>query len=162
MAAALRAHPPSAQPSERRRRLLREIAIRPLFRKMAARLGIDVTRAWGRGLEDMLLAGLERCAACAQPKGCQAWLARAGHALGTPPFCPNARLLEACRIMDPYAILPPVRGGARPAGTSDLAAMLADPLVRQVMRGARPKTVQLLTLLSGQAQRLVARAVGVI
>lgn len=100
MAQALHAQPPSTQPNERRRRLLRELAIRPLFRKMAARQGVDVTGTWGRGLEDMVLAGLERCAACPQPKGCQAWLARTGHCLGTPPFCPNARLLEACRIME--------------------------------------------------------------
>lgn len=93
--------------SERRKLVLRHIERHPLFERMAARRGIDLAGRWWTGLESMLLRALGRCRGCGQSRACRRWLlsaAAAGEAY--PAFCPNAQMLEACRIMDPGAPAP--------------------------------------------------------
>jgi hypothetical protein len=145
-----------ALPNERRRGVLQRLAIHPLFRRMAARQGIDLTAGWGRGQERLLRDALDRCAACAQPRSCQAWLATARQGPGYPSFCPNAEAIEACRIMDPDAF--PLPGTGRlSAHALRLKEALADPLVQQVMRADRRNTLRLLAVLSGTPRRLIER-----
>lgn len=94
---------------ERRKLVLRYIERHPLFERMAARRGIDLAGRWWTGLESMLLRALGRCRHCGQSKACRRWLVSAAASEDYPAFCPNARVLEACRIMDPGAPGPGAR-----------------------------------------------------
>lgn len=139
---------------EKRRSLLQRLTIHPLFREMAVRQGINLGGGWTRGVEHMLLDALDRCAACAQTRSCRAWMARTPHAVGPPRFCPNGRILAACRIMDPRAA---TDERPDPMQSPQLAELLSDPLVARVMRAARFDTMRLLAKLSGRPRRLVER-----
>lgn len=144
--------------NERRRLVLRQIELHPLFREMAARQGIDVAGRWWNGLESMLLRALGRCARCGHSKACRAWLRRAAPDNVAPAFCPNSRVLEACRIMDPGT--PPRPGDGRnsaPARPVSLTELLDDPLVRQLKRPDRGGLRRLLGAVLGELRRLATR-----
>lgn len=144
--------------NERRRLVLRHLELHPLFQDMAARQGIDLAGRWWNGLESMLLRALGRCAHCRQTKACRAWLSRAAPGAAYPAFCPNSRVLEACRIMAPDTL--PHSGDGRniecpqPASLTEL---LDDPLVRQLKRPDREGIRRLLDAVLGRPRRLAAR-----
>lgn len=87
--------------AERRKLVLRHLDLHPLFQKMAAHQGIDLTGGWWDGLESMLLRALGRCRHCGQSQACRSWVRTAAPRATCPVFCPNGRVFEACRIMDP-------------------------------------------------------------
>ena len=125
-------------PGEDRIRLLYRMRARRLFWRMMTRQGIDPAGGWWQGAEPMMARAAANCAACPKTDICRAWLDGEGSpGAGVPDFCPNGRAIEAARIMDPKAADlhdgPDRAGGAEP----DLAALLADPLVRLVMKADR-------------------------
>jgi hypothetical protein len=126
--------------NERRRLVLRHLDLHPLFQEMAACQGIDLMGRWWNGLESMLLRALGHCARCRQSKACRAWLRRAAPANPFPAFCPNNRILEACRIMDDGAAqLSMHEPNTIPERPMTLAELMADPVVRQVIKADRPR-----------------------
>ncbi len=80
-----------------------------LFYKMIARQGIDLAGGWSRGLEAMIQVALQSCNRCAHKTACESWLKRR-RTQDYPGFCPNAGIIEACRILDPQA--PPLASQA--------------------------------------------------
>jgi hypothetical protein len=101
---------------------------------MTARQGIDFTVGWWRGLEDKVFKALQKCELCANKKACRDWLAADGGRASYIAFCPNAGLIETCRILD--------RGTSRPniepfeafsCEEPSLAEILAEPIIQLVM-----------------------------
>ncbi len=149
------------QANERRKLVLRHIDLHPLFQGMAVRQGIDLEGRWWHGLESMLLRALVRCAGCGQSRACRRWSRAAAPGEAYPAFCPNTRVLEACRIMDPDAPPRPNDDWHRlPQQHPTLREVLADPGVQQVMRADRRALDRLLGSLAGAPRRLLRRLSG--
>ncbi len=121
---------PSVTPSEDRIRLRYRMRVRHLFRQMMARRGVDLNGAWWHGLEGMLARAMERCADCPAASICQDWLDHASASDPSPAFCPNARTIEACQIMQSSSN----DGDAAP---ETVAELLSDPMVQQAMAADR-------------------------
>ncbi len=119
-------------PREQRRCLIERIAAHRLFHRMTARQGIDLTGGWWHGLEDKVFAALEKCELCARKKACRDWLEADGPLASYVTFCPNAGLIETCRISGRDA----PRLGAEPLASCPepgLSEILAEPIVQLVM-----------------------------
>jgi Family of unknown function (DUF6455) len=120
---------------EDRVRLLYRMRARELFWRMLQRQGIDPGRRWWFGSETMVARAVDKCAACPAIAACRSWFS-APQSERVPGFCPNARVIEACRIMDGAAMpleLAEPRGRADPSVTE----LLAEPIVKQLMRADR-------------------------
>jgi len=119
---------------EDRHRLFALIQRNELFSRMVRHQGLDFSGTWWRGFEYLIGRALGRCARCPQPGDCRNWLDQT-HATGAyPSFCPNTTIIEACRIMDPGAPGPGRLDTDEWADIEcDLAEILDDPLVRQMM-----------------------------
>lgn len=147
--------------NQRRRLVLRHIDLHPLFQGMAVRQGVDLAGRWWDGLESMLLRALGRCGRCRQTEACRRWSRTASPARAYPAFCPNARILEACRIMDPEAPPRPNDDWHRLSHRSPgLKEVIADPCVQQIMRADRRGSDRLFNLLSGAPKHLLRRLRG--
>jgi hemerythrin-like domain-containing protein len=104
------------------------------FHRMVTRQGVDLAGAWRLGFGDRIFAALGRCEACPHAQSCRAWFR-----LQSPPasyiaFCPNAKLIETCRILDSGA--PSLETGGREAAAGrepTLAEVLAEPIVQLLM-----------------------------
>ena len=131
---------PNATPvtaGEDRLRLLYRMRARRLFWRMMTRQGIDPTGRWWYGAEPMIARATANCAACSATTTCAAWLDGDADGYGTPGFCPNGRLIEAARIMDPKA--PPLADGREADAVQEpnLAELLAEPIVELMMTADR-------------------------
>ncbi len=128
----------------------RFMAHRP-FRHMLARQGVDLAGSWWRGLESMIFRALRTCSRCRRAPECRAWLAQE-HANETcPSYCPNSRIIEACRILDPRAPAPHPPGAGRiDRGDPPITVVLADPLVEQMMEADGVSAAALKDLLTGR------------
>src|ERR1041385_120877 len=120
--------------TEDRHRLAELIRHNELFYRMTSLQGINLAGPWWRGLEYMIGRALGRCARCKQKDACRDWLGQEHADQQYPAYCPNVRTIEACRIMDPKA---PALGGnelGAPAQVEhDLAELLSDPIIQQLM-----------------------------
>jgi hypothetical protein len=131
----------------------RFMAHRP-FRQMLARQGVDLAGTWWRGLEGMIFRALRACSRCSRAPECRTWLAQ-GHANeACPSFCPNSRIIEACRILDPRAPAPHPPGAGRvDRGDPPITALLADPLVERMREADGVSASALQELLTSHATR---------
>ena len=82
----------------------RMIAHRP-FRRMMARQGIDLAGSWWREFEQHIFGAMGRCRLCANAHLCRSWLDSDRPRAEYVRFCPNAGIIEACRILSPDAVL---------------------------------------------------------
>jgi len=118
---------------EEERRAIERARSHQLFHQMMRRQGIDPTARWSRSLEDMIFRALGACRGCASTERCRRWLQADGPLASYVAFCPNAELVETCRLLDPAA--PALDAGAASAPVSrepTLAELLADPLIRSL------------------------------
>ncbi len=122
-------------PGEDRIRLLYRMRARRLFWRMMMKQGIDPTRPWWHGAERMIAHATANCAACPRTEICRTWLDGDEPVRGVPSFCPNGRAIEAARIMDPQAM--PLVDGGKPKAEACLAELLADPVVKLMMKADR-------------------------
>ena len=124
-------------PGEDRIRLLYRMRARRLFWRMMTRHGIDPTGSWWHGTEGMMADAAAHCAACPHTETCRAWLDNEATTPAVPAFCPNGRAIEAARIMDPHAAPPGRDPAAAQVVEPDLAALLAEPIVKLLMKTDR-------------------------
>ena len=113
--------PAFTQREQRRNAIERRMAHR-LFHRMAARQGIDFTGGWWHGLEAKVFEALQKCELCPSKNACRAWLASEGGRASYIAFCPNAGLIETCRILDRGTL------DAFPCEEPSLAEILAEPI----------------------------------
>jgi hypothetical protein len=126
-------------------RLLRRLTAHRPFRSMLARQGIALGAPWWRGSEDTIVRALDACSHCAESQACRAWLERAPRHEPYPGFCPNAKVIEVCRIL----ALEPQRPDEAPTEPS-LAAILSDDIVEQLMSADHVETAAVWSLLCEQ------------
>ena len=81
-----------------------------------------------------MFEALRRCGSCAAAAECRSWLDGEDRRARYVTFCPNAPVIETCRILDPDApALGPEPDDASTAPEPDLAAILDDPIIELVM-----------------------------
>lgn len=119
---------------ETQRHVIERMRSHQLFRRMVSRQGIDLTARWSRELEDMIFRAMGGCTSCATAQACRRWLDADRPLASYVAFCPNAELIETCRLLDPAAPPP----GAGPGQTSifdepSLAEVMADPIIKLVV-----------------------------
>jgi hemerythrin-like domain-containing protein len=105
-----------------------------LFHRMVTRQGVDLAGALRLGFGDRIFAALRRCEACPHPQSCRAWFRSQSPPASYIAFCPNATLIETCRILDSGA--PSLETGAREVAAGRepmLAEVLAEPIVQLLM-----------------------------
>ncbi len=122
-------------PEEDRIRLLYRMRAHPLFWRMVSRQGVNLAGRWWLGQEAMLARAVSRCAGCAKPDACEAWLTGNHRGRPHPSFCPNGAVIGACRIMDPDA--PPPADAGMQEREPDLDTLLTDPLIQQLREADR-------------------------
>ncbi len=128
--------PLAAKPNRREleHRVIERMRGHQLFHRMVSRQGIDLSGRWSRGLEDAIFRALGNCKRCVEAQACRRWL-EADRPLATyVAFCPNAELIETCRILDPKAPAP--SAGPQPVSVfpePSLTEIMADPIIRLVV-----------------------------
>jgi hypothetical protein len=135
------------------RRLFHRMMTHSLFRSIISRLGIELSGGWWRGSEELIFRALRACADCPRKPACRAWLDQAQGHDQYPPFCSIGPIIEACRIMAPRA-MPLVADASPDSGQidADLAEMLGDPVIQQVMEADKIDVDRLRLLLAGVAR----------
>jgi hypothetical protein len=123
---------PAPKLHEAQLRLYRNIMAHRPFRRVLARLGIDLSGSWWRGSEDMIARALNVCANCREVEACHRWLEQAPASQPYPSFCPNGKIIEACRIE-----AHPLETDETAPREPGLAAMLGDDIVKQLMAADR-------------------------
>ena len=126
----------AARPNRREleRRVIAGMRAHHLFHRMVDRQGIDLTGRWSRDVEDAIFRALGECKRCADAQACRRWLEADYPLASYVAFCPNAELIETCRILDPKAPAP--RAGPQPASVfpePSLSEVMADPIIRLVV-----------------------------
>lgn len=96
------------------RLIQRMISHRP-FRRMMERQGIDLTGSWWRLIEHKIFAAMGRCPLCTNAHICRSWLDSDGPSAEYVRFCPNAEIIETCRILSP-GVARPEREAGDPSG----------------------------------------------
>ena len=134
---------------EEQRRAIERMAAHRLFHRMVSRQGVDLTGRWWQGQQDKILQALRKCELCANARACRGWLQSDGRRASYVALCPNAGLIETCRIIDPDA--PPL--SAEPSEASigrepSLAEILAEPIIQLVMASDHIGAAQLQAQLS--------------
>jgi hemerythrin-like domain-containing protein len=133
----------------RRRAIERMLAHRP-FHRMLSRQGVDLARCWEDGLERMIFEALHLCERCANTGGCRDWLRSDRERASYVAFCPNALLIEACRIIDPDALpLGDERPEDRVPGEPSLVEILAEPIVKLLMAADRQEAADTVIAMEG-------------
>jgi len=118
---------------EGERRAIERARSHQLFHRMVRHQGIDPTAQWSRPLADMIFQALGACRRCASAELCRQWL-QADRALASyVAFCPNAELIETCRLLDPDApALDASEASTAAFHEPTLAELMADPVVRML------------------------------
>lgn len=127
--------PLSPKPNRREveRRVIERTRAHRLFHRMVSRQGIDLTGRWSRGLEAAIFRALGKCTRCADARACRRWLDSEHPLASYVAFCPNAELIETCRILDPNA-LPPSAGPQQAPIIREpsLTEIMADPIIKLI------------------------------
>ena len=121
-------------PRERQRRVIAAMAEHRLFHRMVIRQGVDLAGALRLGFGDQILKALRQCVACPNPQSCRAWFRAQRPPASYVAFCPNAKLIETCRILDSGAT--PFETGASEVAADrepTLAEVLAEPIAQLLM-----------------------------
>ncbi|MGO8914456.1 MAG: DUF6455 family protein [Stellaceae bacterium] len=129
---------------EKQRRAIERMVAHQLFHRMITCQGIDLVGGWRRGLEEMIFHALRKCELCASTQVCRDWLRSDCRRASYVAFCPNAELIETCRILDPNALslnsdLPEAYIRCKPS----LAEILAEPIIKLVMASDHVGAAQL-------------------
>ena len=126
---------------EQERRAIGRMLAHRLFHRMVARQGVELSGHPWPELQNRILQALRKCELCANARACRAWLRSDGRRASYVALCPNATLIETCRILDPAA--PSLSDEAPVAGEPSLAELLAEPIIRLVMASDRVGAAQL-------------------
>jgi hypothetical protein len=143
---------------EKQRRAVGRMVAHMLFHRMVTRQGIELAGCWRLGLEEMIFQALRKCELCASTRMCRGWLQSDRRRASYVAFCPNAELIETCRIQDPNALpLDPELPQASIRGEPSLAEILADPIIKLVIASDRAGAAQQHELAANFWKRSMAR-----
>ena len=132
----------SASRQTKARIIERMISHRP-FHRMMTRQGIDLTGSWWREFEQHIFGALRRCRRCANAHVCGAWVKSDRPRAEYVRFCPNAGVIEACRILSPNgALLKPEACDPSTSCEPSLEELRSEPIIKCIMASSEAQRLR--------------------